>query len=129
MGAPTGPNPGRFPNADQLYGFAAECALKAVLVGLNSRTRPDGSLDEQGTRVHIDRLWREYHATISGRSARQLHVAWDGRENPFGDWSTDLRYSADDDQPAAERVTRHRRAAKACLGVLDRAGSPGGRRR
>ena len=124
----TGPNLGRLPNADQLYGFAAECALKAVLVGLNARTRPDGSLDEQGKRVHIDRLWREYHATISGRPARRLHVAWDGRDNPFADWSTDLRYAADENLPPEESVNRHRRAARACLGILERAGSPGRRR-
>lgn len=118
---PQRPEAGRAANADQLYGLAAECALKAALL----RTYPvlqraDGSIDPKELRIHINDFWKEYHLQIRRRRARHLVVAWYTRDNPFADWTTDLRYAADDDLPKPDAVGIHRRAAKACLGVLAR---------
>lgn len=47
---------GRLDNADQLYGFAAECALKAALVQL-------GRFRDDQHKVHINDLWDKMQAT------------------------------------------------------------------
>ncbi|MBI5485737.1 MAG: hypothetical protein HY905_00230 [Deltaproteobacteria bacterium] len=121
LGAPQTPDLLRSPNADQLYGFAAECALKAALLGTHPVVqRADGSIDPKELRIHINVFWPQYHVRIAGRRARHLVVAWRGRENPFADWTTDLRYAANEDLPKGDAVGMHRRAAKACLGVLER---------
>ena len=43
----------RWANADQLYGFSAECGLKAVL-------KKDGELIEGKYKTHIHELWRAF---------------------------------------------------------------------
>jgi len=60
----------RYANADQLYGLAAECALKAVMVGLDpALANQDGDLVNQGDKKHIDKLWGHFRFFLSGRSA------------------------------------------------------------
>lgn len=83
---------GRLPNADQLYGLAAECALKAIMLGLNIMT-----LDARGRpidgrhQVHIDKLWGEFASAASGRQASK-YASQLGSKNPFVDWGIYQRY-------------------------------------
>lgn len=46
---------GSVENADQLFGFAAECAIKSALVTLPG-CQQGGTLSEK-YREHVDRLW------------------------------------------------------------------------
>jgi hypothetical protein len=43
----------RWANADQLYGLAAECGLKAVMVGLGARTKSSGDLKKHSLHIAI----------------------------------------------------------------------------
>lgn len=82
---------GRLGGADHLYGLSAECALKAILVGLGvipSAGPPSGS----PYRKHIDKLWAEFalYVGASGRPAYSLPA-----QNPFADWRVEQRYHED----------------------------------
>lgn len=57
----------RWPNADHLYGFAAECALKAVMVGLGMQLGPDGKPPKPYA-VHIHQLWDQFLIFANGKS-------------------------------------------------------------
>ena len=114
----------RLPNADQLYGLAAECALKAVVVGLGAQTDSDGGLTRP-LRHHVDRLWIEYEAFVSGRTAhRYLTPLARFEGNPFDEWRVDQRYAPSEEIPP-RRLFRHKRAARACGAALQRALSDG----
>lgn len=77
------------PNADQLFGLSAECALKAVMQPLGmpmNNGRP--SRREHG---HIDVLWDEFITFANGKG--QAHyAAFLGATNPFHNWDVRQRY-------------------------------------
>lgn len=110
----------RLPNADHLYGLAAECALKAIMVGLDANiTSSDGDLVHQNHRVHIDMLWSEFRIFAEGRNAaRYLSKLPD--DNPFTDWRISNRY-ADDSHVPPKNTFNHRDGAGAALVALQRA--------
>ena len=82
----------RWPNADQLYGFAAECGLKALMQALGMKLKKsDGPPMESSHRAHINRLWSEFQVFAAGRGA-EPYAAMLPVENPFSDWHTDQRY-------------------------------------
>lgn len=127
----------RHPNADHHFGVAAECAVKALLVGLGVRTDAAGNIDRPYRR-HMGELFEptpgaqtnlcaEFSAFVRGRSgARYLPRLPDGEtlEDLFEDWSIDQRYvESCDIRPA--RVHDHFRAARALLVCLERAESDG----
>lgn len=108
----------RYANADQLYGLAAECALKDTLMGfgmpINARQQPR----EDRHRAHIDTLWDIAPAFLSGRVGAQL-LATLGTDRPFADWSVDQRYDATPVAP--QQLARHAEGAERALRVMDRA--------
>ena len=76
----------RWANADQLYGFSAECGLKAIL-------EKDGERIEGDYKKHIHKLWPEFKNFADGRKGkRYLSRLPDGE--PFSDWSHHNRYAA-----------------------------------
>ena len=89
----------RLGNADQLYGFSAECGLKAVMKA--SR--------EPLVRKHVQELWPVFKRWASGRKhgrfRRQLPQG-----DPFAGWSTDDRYTHSR-YTREEDVKQHRQAA------------------
>jgi hypothetical protein len=113
----------RHPNADQLYGIAAECALKAIMVGLGAPTKPTGDLADPKHWKHLPELWAEFQAFPTGRAgARYLSVL--PRDNPFDDWGVAQRYAptASVKVPAVEA---HFKATRAVLAALQRAAEDG----
>lgn len=102
-------------NANQLYGFAAECAIKSALVGSPGFVDADDQLMNR-YREHIDTLWdRVPLQSIQRRFpglAAVLQLA-----NPFKEWTTDHRYAADDAGTPAARV-RHRDTARRLMGAV-----------
>ncbi|MEE8525688.1 MAG: hypothetical protein V3T72_17260, partial [Thermoanaerobaculia bacterium] len=111
-------------NADQLYGLAAECALKyAMVVALGAPMTPAGDLIDRSHRRHIDELWSEYQTSVAGRrGSRFLSPLSRFADNPFKDWSIARRYAADSETPGGAILDRHCKASRACLVVLERAG-------
>lgn len=116
---------GRLPNADQLAGLAAECALKEMLVSFfgahvpNETARPVVAGEQLG---HLPKLWTQAAVVIAGRAASSALAGILHGSNPFATWSIHDRYGdgsaltqPDVDQriEAARLVLGHLQAAKA----------------
>lgn len=109
----------RAPNADQLFGFAAECAIKSALVELPGCV-PAGALDPAFHR-HVDELWNLAPVQGIQRRHRALVVVLRQLKQPFADWSTDQRY-APNGLVTDEALARHRQAAVRVLGSVGLSG-------
>lgn len=84
-------NEKRWANADHMYGMAAECGLKAVMVGLGMAVDSTG-VPQRPHKVHVDHLWILFStfATTQGAAA---YAAMLPTANPFDDWSVNDRYA------------------------------------
>jgi hypothetical protein len=105
----------RLSNSNQLFGFAAECAIKAALVALPGFIDANHELMNR-YREHIDVLWDRVH--LQGIQKRfPALVAVLRADNPFHDWTTDHRYAHDEVGAPAARI-RHRDTAKRLIGAV-----------
>lgn len=109
-------------NADQLFGFAAECALKSALITLPGCAQ-QGKLAES-YREHVRQLWDLVPLQSLQRRYRGLFAVLRGLQQPFADWSTDQRYGPDG-AVTAEALDRHREAARRVLGGVGLIGQRG----
>lgn len=114
----------RTANANQLWGLAAECALKAVLRAVEPTVFEPNGLPRKPYKEHIDKLWPEVIKFFSGRSEAHLAAVLPSA-NAFALWSVHARYDADKDAPDPETHGAHQRGAQACLLLLEIAGSYG----
>lgn len=110
----------RIANADQLFGFAAECAIKSALVSLPGRT--DRSALAGSHHKHVDQLWDRVRLQSIQRRCPRLVAVLRGLPQVFADWSTDQRYGPDE-AVADEAMERHRRAAARALGSVGLSGA------
>lgn len=109
----------RLPNADQLCGLAAECAIKVAVSQLPSGS--DGGKLTKLYREHVDVLWdRALTLSLGKRFPTLLTVLKSGR--PFNDWSVGQRYEPDD-AVGPEAARRHREAAKRLMGAMSLLGT------
>ncbi|MEX1364929.1 MAG: hypothetical protein AB1Z98_17505 [Nannocystaceae bacterium] len=108
----------RTANANHLWGFAAECALKAVLRGVDPTLFSATGVPGNAFKVHIDKLWPSAVNFFSGRSEAYLSSALPIAPNPFDQWSVHGRYDSDADTPSATLHAQHQTAAKRCLSLL-----------
>ena len=110
---------GRWANADQLYGFSAECGLKAVMKALGMAVDPStGAPTEKKYWKHVQKLWPEFTGFVDNRDgARYLSLLPGG--TPFADWSTDDRY-ANSGHFEEANVNLHRQAASAIRGMVQK---------
>lgn len=100
----------RWANADQLYGFSAECGLKAIMVGLGMRINKKGAPENSQYRKHVHELWPVFQEFAEGRAQGVwLRELPDG--DPFSNWSHRDRY-ADDVRFDYRRVNPHRKATR-----------------
>lgn len=78
----------RYANADHLYGFAAECGLKQLMLVFGMQMQ-GGSLMEKD-KVHADKIWARYETYRNGygRGARYALTS----PNLFADWNASQRY-------------------------------------
>jgi len=113
----------RWPNADQLYGLAAECALKAIMRALGMPLRSDGAPQERRHRVHIDRLWSEFLTFASGKGGAACASGLPA-ENPFDNWRIDQRYHHSS-TILKDRVDTHKEAASLVFVALENARADG----
>lgn len=99
----------RFANADHLYGFAAECGLKALMVVFGMPTN-NGNPRLPEDRKHMDQdLWDRFESYRQGHSSGAAYAL--PNANPFKDWKTSDRYAhrSHFDQ---NRVELHRQGAE-----------------
>ena len=99
----------RWANADQLYGFSAECGLKAVMVVLGMKVDDTGPEDPK-YREHAKKLWRVFVQFAADRNgAKYIALLPDGE--PFSDWSHHDRYAHRENFDKTN-VEPHREAAQ-----------------
>ncbi len=104
----------RVANADHLFAFAAECAIKVALSQLPGFVN-NGNLASHYL-VHMDELWNRIQLQNLQRRFPAL-MATLKSENPFRDWSVNQRY--EDGSAILPAVKdRHRDAARRILGAV-----------
>ena len=110
---------GRWANADQLYGFCAECGLKAAMKCLGMAVDPTtGAPTAKKYWKHVQKLWPEFTGFVTSRGgARYLTLL--PRGTPFADWSIDDRY-ANSGHFEEANVNPHRQAALAIRGMVQK---------
>ena len=83
----------RWANADHLYGFSAECGLKAVMQGCGMRVDPTtGIPDEPRHRKHVQKIWPIFRSFVETREDSEYLDRLPAGE-PFADWSHHDRYA------------------------------------
>lgn len=112
----------RLGNADHLYGFSAECGLKAVMKALGMRVGRTGK-PPKDYQVHIQDLWPEFKVFVKGRGGRRFLKQLPGG-SPFSDWSHNDRY-AREGYGRTEGVNQHRVAALGIRRMITRAKQDG----
>ena len=112
----------RVANADQLFGFAAEGAIKRALVELPGFLA--GGRLAPAYHKHVNQLWDCVHLQGIQRRYPRLVVVLKGLPQPFADWSTDQRYGPDG-VVTDEAMGRHRQAAARVLGSVGLNGTRG----
>ena len=105
----------RVANADQLFGLAAECAIKRALVELPGFLAGGRLLPAY--HKHVNHLWDSVQVQGIQRRYPKLVVLLKGLRQPFYDWSADQRYGPDD-VVTGEAIDRHRQAAARILGSV-----------
>lgn len=113
----------RWANADQMYGFSAECGLKAVMRSLGMQVDPDGIPVDEQYRKHVQDLWpifRMFAARHTGARCLRLFPG----DDPFTDWSHHDRY-AHQGAFARSDVAPHQAAAGAILNLVQSAAQDG----
>lgn len=126
---------GRTGNAGQLYGFSAECGIKALLIKvLHYPTELDGSpvgkppAGVPKVRKHVHQLVniigdiQGYAHNVQGRNGAK-YTALIPNINDFSDWTIDHRYWADTDIPKS--LPAWKAAAKEVMGMLEAASLDG----
>lgn len=113
----------RWPNADQLYGLAAECGLKAVMVALGMAVTGQGKPKSSGFQVHIDQLWDQFGAFATGVGAAQ-YASMLAPQNPYSSWRIDQRYWHTT-ATGETIVEQHRRGTQDAIKVLQQARQDG----
>ena len=113
-------------SAGQLYGFAAECGIKTLLVWNGYPTDPvSGELVEQGKkkrfRAHIHEFVKNINTIrtfLDGRGAAK-YLAMIPNVGNFSDWKTDHRYYRDSALPPS--LNKWREASREIMRMLDEA--------
>lgn len=112
-------NAARWANADHLYGLAAECGLKRLMMifGMNVDATT-GSPTERKDRAHANTAWMRYESYRSGHR-QGAHYAL-STEHPFANWDVSQRYANQShfDQP---RALAHRTGADSVSRLMNKA--------
>ncbi|MFH9297228.1 hypothetical protein [Streptomyces sp. NPDC017520] len=124
------------PSADHLYGFAAECAVKSLLLRFTEvaigplegeekpSAKPRVRHPEDAERIiefgHVNELVREIKLFASGRSGAPLHALLDSDLRVFKKWNVKYRYF-DGGWAQADVVDKRRDAAHRILSLHEEA--------
>lgn len=108
----------RWANADHLYGMAAECGLKRLMIIFGMTVENSGRPSLKSDRIHVDTAWARYETYRSGHHQGTnygLHTA-----NPFHDWDVSQRYAHQSHFNQAH-VQLHRTGADAVRELIKKA--------
>jgi hypothetical protein len=105
----------RLPDADQLYGFAAECALKAALLKIPGCV--SSGVLQRRYKEHVGELWELIPVQSIEKIAPGLVSLLRMGTKPFADWSIDQRYESGE-AISSDTLKRHRDAARRALGAV-----------
>jgi hypothetical protein len=110
-------------NAGHLYGFVAECGIKAILVSSGSiQVDASGDIPQRNPfRLHADKLSgqiNQIHSFLQGRTSVK-YLAQVPNIADFSDWSTDHRYY--DESALPPSTAKWRSAAQQVMSMLDQA--------
>lgn len=106
----------RLANADHLYGIAAECGLKQLMVVFGMPINND--LPPRSDLVHADQIWTRYEAYRTGYVYGDRFTL--PSMNPFLNWRADQRY-AKRSWFNLPYVTPHREGAQTVQDLLRKA--------
>lgn len=100
----------RWANSDHLFGIAAECGLKRLMLafGMGLDTSSNDMPQLKVDHVHANKVWDRYEHYRAGYGATKYILS---SPNPFGDWDASQRYSAQSNFDKA-RVEPHKKACK-----------------
>lgn len=103
----------RLATADHLFGVAAECAIKSIMVAQAGTPRL-----AKRYWTHMPGIWDEFSAYCppTGSNAYATSLP----PNPFASWDIGDRYGAESAFPMT-RVETHRNGAKAAMKMLEQA--------
>lgn len=108
----------RLANADHLFGFSAECSLKAMMCALGMGLREDGAPADRQYRVHINDLWDEFPSFANARSDAYYANQLSSGPNPFANWDVNQRYNHGSGIKL-DVVEAHRQGAQIAKQILD----------
>jgi hypothetical protein len=111
----------RMPNADQLYGYSAECGLKCLMVCFGMRLDPATGNPPQKDRKHINEVWDHYETYRAGIGTAEYMLPC---QNLFDDWNISYRY-AHESGFNQSHVDRHKRGAEIVRNLINKAISEG----
>ncbi|MDR3343642.1 MAG: hypothetical protein LBT14_12850 [Treponema sp.] len=80
----------RWANADQLYGYSAECGLKCLMQRFGMQLDARTGMPPNEGRGHIDEIWIKYETYRAGIGATGYTLPG---ENPFDNWNISQRYA------------------------------------
>ncbi|MEO5336762.1 MAG: hypothetical protein H7841_07710 [Magnetospirillum sp. WYHS-4] len=100
----------RFANADHLYGMAAECGLKSLMLAFGMPFDDARGLpSDQKDREHADGIWVRYETYRCGHHRGVVYAL--PPSNPFADWKVSQRY-ANRNRIGQNRADAHRAGAR-----------------
>ena len=112
---------GRFANADHLYGMAAECGLKRLMLAFGMPFNPQKDWPERREdREHADGIWERFETYRSGHTKGPGYALSPAPGNPFSNWNAGQRYAAQHHFDEA-RVTEHRAGAEQVCRLIKKA--------
>lgn len=113
----------RLANADHLYGAAAECGLKRLMIRFGMVVDHEGApADRQSDRRHVNIIWERYETYRSGAVSATEYVL--SSPNPFLDWDVNQRYANRNNFDEA-RVGRHKKGAEEVRKLIGKAQKDG----
>ena len=109
----------RWANADHLYGMAAECGLKRLMLafGMQYDTQNDRP-EEKEDRVHANGIWERFESYRCGHHLGAGYAL--PAPNPFDNWDVAQRYACQSSFDQA-RVDAHRKGANSVRGLVHKA--------
>lgn len=82
----------RWANADHLFGMAAECGLKKLMLAFGMPFDPvEDSPTRKSDKRHVDAIWLRYETYRSGHHQGANYVLT--TINPFQNWNASQRYA------------------------------------
>lgn len=113
----------RWANADQLYGFSAECGLKTVMQALGMPVDEAGKPSERQHRRHVQDIWKHFQGFAEGRQGER-YLSLLPKDEPFAGWSHHNRY-AHRRHCGKSEAERSRRGAQGICRMVQRAAGDG----